>query len=94
MHEDASFYLRIRTTFDYRFGKGKLISTNTFEVNYNETGEEGCQLTFFNNENEFLNLVKEYLNIKEVKIFNLIFDNEQSGNIIHNNEKIIWFKYA
>jgi hypothetical protein len=39
-------------------------------------------------------ITREYLKIKDVKCFNLTFDNVQMGKTIHNCEKIIWFKYA
>jgi len=89
----ADIYIRIRTTADYRFGKGKPLGNNTFKLDISETDEEGCEVAFFNNEKDFLELFCKQLPLEEIKTMRLVFDNYQNNKLIANSDIVIFGKY-
>jgi SAM-dependent methyltransferase len=88
----GSFYLRMRTLGDYRFGKGNQVERNGFVLDIAETGEKGL-LNVFYDEPEIINMLKECMGIdeKRLKTFHLSYDNWQANTQISTNrEMVVW----
>lgn len=91
--DQAEVYLRVRNVDDYRFSQGKKIDSNCFELSISETGEKGCINTFFTVE-QVNKIVSEDLNMENIVILKLNFQNFQNDKIISNSESIVWGKYG
>jgi SAM-dependent methyltransferase len=85
----ASFFIRTRTKSDYRFGKGKEVSADTFLFDDDITGEKNCLCTHYD-EYELVNILKKHLDLKNFKIFNLNNQNLHSNRKILNSDMAIW----
>jgi len=84
------FYIRIRTPKDFRFGLGQKQKNNSFLLpNDVITGEGGASITFYY-ESEILDILKEYLKLKNYKIFHLDNQNEHNGEVVLNSDIVIW----
>jgi len=84
------FYIRVRTTNDFRFGLGKKIDSKTYQLpNDVITGEENAQIRFYS-ESEIVDILKKYLNLQDYSIFHLNNQNEHNGEIVLNSDIVIW----
>ena len=56
----ATFYLRMRTLADFRFGRGEAVEANGFRLTTETTGEHGA-LNVFYHEFELVDMLRKYL---------------------------------
>jgi len=87
--KDAKFFLRTRTKKDYRYGLGEEVEESTFLMTDNITGEEGALCTCYD-EYELIELLKKYLNLKNIVISHLDNQNLQNGRVLLNSDIAIW----
>ena len=89
----ADFFMRTRTIKDFRFGIGREVAENTYQMpdDYTITGEAGCINRFYQ-ESEMIELLKKELNLQEYKIFHLDCQNLQNGVTLLNSDIVIWGK--
>jgi SAM-dependent methyltransferase len=80
-----------RLTSDYRYGKGRPIGANGFQLDISETGELGLTIQFFSKE-EILSTVKliSNSNVKNIVALESTYDNLQEGVIVRNSECVVW----
>jgi len=84
------FYIRIRTQKDFRFGLGKKVASNSYQMPKNIiTGESNALITFYN-ESTIIKVLEKYLKLRDYKIFNLDNQNEHNGEIVLNSDIVIW----
>ncbi len=94
LNSGSMVYFNIRLLNDYRYAKGIQIGTNSFRLTINETGEENSIMTFFSEE-EFINLISQYFDFKDMKVMHSLYDNYDSKNekiIPMNSDLIVWGK--
>lgn len=86
----ADFYLRMRLTDDYRYGRGVEVERSGFRLSIDETGERHY-LNVFYTEAELRSLVIEELGADpdDLVVLRNRFDNPQNGRIISNSELIL-----
>jgi len=90
LNKNIPFYIRVRSTKDFRYGYGRKINSNRYKMPKNSiTGEGNAEIVFYT-EYEILSILKKYLNIKEYRVFNLDNQNEHNGEIILNSDIVIW----
>ena len=90
--ENAYFFIRFRTPKDFRYGLGRRIGENSYQINSTDdtTGEAGAMNTFYR-ESEMLKILEQYINIKDYKVFNIDFENQiANGDTILNSDIVIW----
>lgn len=63
----ANFFLRTRSTKDFRFGQGKYIEHNCFKQDASFTGEPNCLNTFYQ-EYELVQILQEELGLYEFSV--------------------------
>ncbi|HFU76831.1 MAG TPA: class I SAM-dependent methyltransferase [Arcobacter sp.] len=88
--ESIPFYIRVRTQKDFRFGLGKKIASNSYQMPEDViTGESNALITFYD-ETIIVKLLEKYLKLRDYKIFNLDNQNEHNGEIVLNSDIVIW----
>jgi len=88
--KNALFFIRFRTTKDFRHGFGERINENCYQVDSNLTGENNAINTLYR-ESEMLKILETYLGLEKYKVFNIDFENEISnGDVIFNSDIVIW----
>ncbi len=90
--EKAKLFIRFRTPRDFRFGLGKRIDKQTYiiDVHNDITGEQGAMNCFYTG-NEMIDILRKYLIIKDIKLFNIDFENlAKNDDIILNSDIVIW----
>lgn len=87
----ASFFLRTRTTKDFRHANGKDIGNGSFIIEQEITGEKGITNTCYN-EFELIELLKKSLNLYDFKVCNIEYENVQNGYTLFNSDIVIWGK--
>ena len=84
------FFIRCRSTKDWRFGKGREINHNSYILQRSETGELGL-LNVFYEADELLALVQKYLgNLTDIRLLHIYFENPQNGLVVGNDDIVIW----
>lgn len=93
MTPGGSFFLRMRTIGDYRYGRGRQIERNGFVLEISETGENGL-INVFYHQYELVDMLREHLQAKmdSLKVLQLSFDNIQNDVLVTNQEVVIWGK--
>jgi len=90
LNKNIPFYIRVRSTKDFRYGYGEKVDSNRYKMPQDSiTGESNAEIVFYT-EYEIMSILKKYLNIKEYKIFSIDNQNEHSGEIILNSDIVIW----
>lgn len=92
MAPDSNLFVSVRSTGDYRFGRGEMVEHNGFVLNTPETGEAGL-LNVFYSEHEVVTLLQEALGIApgKLNILHSEFDNIQNERLVpHNSDLIFW----
>jgi len=89
MKSGAAVYWRMRTKSDERFGKGTMIAPDCFLLAIDHTGENGTTMRFYELE-ELMNMATQYLDMVDILPLNLRFDNVQNGQLVRNDEIILW----
>jgi len=90
LNRNIPFYIRVRSTKDFRYGYGEKIDSNRYKMPQNSiTGENNAEIEFYA-EFDILNILKKYLNLREYKVFHLDNQNEQNGQTILNSDIVIW----
>ena len=84
-------FLTVRTPEDYRFGKGRRLSEKSFELTIDETGEKGCTITFFT-EQEILYLLGKFFKLNSKIVLSQVYENYQNGQVVKNSDITIWGK--
>ena len=90
--DNSKIFIRYRTPKDFRFGLGKRIDSSTYQIDSKNdiTGEAGA-LNCFYTESEMIEILKQYLGLKDYKIFHIDFENIASnGDTIFNSDIVIW----
>ncbi|HFU75682.1 MAG TPA: class I SAM-dependent methyltransferase [Arcobacter sp.] len=87
--EGATFFLRTRTTKDYRFGLGKKVGNNSFLMENDVTSEKGAICACYY-EYELIDILREHLNLRNFTINHLDNQNLQNGEVILNSDIVIW----
>lgn len=86
----GNFFFHMREKGDYRQLHGTKLDDTTVRIDFPETGEQGCIISFFDPP-EFLMLIKEYWPIKQKPVvLKSCFENPQGNQIISNRDFIIW----
>jgi SAM-dependent methyltransferase len=84
------FFLRSRTSRDWRYGRGREVERNGFVLECSETGEEGL-LNVFYDADELGAVVEAALGqLRYRQVLKTRYDNIQSGVVITNDEVVIW----
>lgn len=78
------FYFRMRAKDDYR--NKRLLDEDV--VDFHETGEFGCTLSFYD-QDEFLHVLKETINPSKITYLSAKFENMQNGHKIKNSDFIV-----
>lgn len=89
--ENGYLFVRYRSKEDYRFGKGEKIGQNTFQFNFDETGEKDCINTFFDKK-ELETLFGNYYELHDSIHLKCCFENIQNNQLIDNCDYIFWAK--
>ena len=89
--KNADFFLRCRTPKDFRFGLGQKLAHHTYLVpdDYHDTGEAGCINRFYT-QSELVDILREYIGLKEFKLFDVDCQNLHGENIVLNSDIVIW----
>lgn len=91
LKDNGDCFIFLRDYEDYRYGKGKELSKNSFKLDIHETGEYGCTMTFFS-EADIENMLKKYLDIKECKIYHHKLENYKNNVKYTNSDIAIYAK--
>jgi hypothetical protein len=87
---NIEFYIRVRSTKDYRYGVGEKLAKQRYKLPMNcITGENNAEIEFYT-ESEILNILINKLNLNNYKVFHLDNQNEHNGEIILNSDIVIW----
>jgi SAM-dependent methyltransferase len=89
LKKDSFFFCIMRDRKDYRFGKGSKLNNYSYKLEISETGEEGAIITFFE-KTEILNLLSEYINLKNKIVLESFSENIQSGVKTWQSDITIW----
>jgi SAM-dependent methyltransferase len=81
-------YVRIRRKDDYRCGRGERVAPDTWRLATPETGEAGLINRFYD-EAEAVALLRATLDLQDIVVLGLSFDNVQSGVLISPNSDLI-----
>lgn len=81
--ENALFFLRTRSVKDYRYGLGKKVAHNSFLLDDNTTGENGCINTCYQ-DFELVDLLREHLNLYDFRVLNY-----ESTNLMGEDERLV-----
>lgn len=89
--KNCSIYFRMRMQDDYRFKKSKKLKGRTKKILFEETGEKNCINTFYKKK-EFINLLKKYLKLSDMKTMINKLENYQNDKKIFNSDFVVWGK--
>lgn len=81
-------FVRLRTRDDYRCGRGVEIAPNTWRLATPETGEAGLSVHFYD-EAEAVALLRSTLDLQDIAVLRVSFDNIQSGVLISPNSDLL-----
>lgn len=85
-------FVRVRSTRDYRYGKGEAIGPKSFRLTIQETGEFGCIQTFLSQE-DIAGILGENFEFEYQYFFSCEEKNLENGVIISpNSDIIVWGK--
>jgi len=87
--EGADFFMRTRTTKDFRFAKGEKVAENSFRLDDDVTGEKGAICTCYQ-EHELVDLCKTHLKLRDFKLFCIDSQNLHSELVVLNSDIVIW----
>jgi SAM-dependent methyltransferase len=86
----APVHILVRTTDDWRYGKGEAIEADTYRLNLWQTAEEGAVMTFYRPD-DLRSLVEAHLGpLSEVTTLLSTHENTQHGLLIDNHDVVIW----
>lgn len=88
---NASIFVRCRTPKDFRFGMGKKVNYNAYQLDTTNdiTGEAGCLNTFYT-EFDLISTLQQHLNLRNFTLLNCNFQNIQNDTVISNSDIILW----
>lgn len=90
LNKNIPFYIRVRSTKDFRYGLGTEIAPNRYQMPIQSmTGESSAEIEFYT-ESEIIAILKSELNLREYKIFHLDNQNEHNGYIVLNSDIVVW----
>lgn len=91
LRNNSFVFCRFRTPADYRYGKGKSLGDETFELDIVETSEQGCTLAFYDEKSMRSLLMPCNLDLLTLNVMHFNFDNLGfNSKMIRNQEMIIW----
>jgi SAM-dependent methyltransferase len=93
LKQGGFFFLRMRTTEDYRYRRGREVESNGYILDISETGEKGA-LNVFYREHEIITIIKETIKCdpNSLRILHSVQENLQNGVTVKNDDLIIWGK--
>jgi len=89
MKPGCHFYLRMRTTDDYRWGKGSPLSERSWRLTTSVTGELDCVVTFYRQE-EFAAILSSLWRPVRTTWCRCRYENPQNGVLVTNEDFIVW----
>ncbi len=89
MKRGSRFYLRMRTTEDYRWGKGNALSERSWRLTTSVTGELDCVVTFYRQE-DFAAILSSLWRPVSTTWCRCRYDNPQNGVLVTNDDFIVW----
>lgn len=89
LNKEIPFFIRFRTFNDYRCDKGEVVGENAIIINNGITGEDGVHCQFYGID-EMVDLLKAELNLKEYEIMEASYENIQQGQVVRNEDVILW----
>lgn len=88
----ADFFLRLRSTKDFRYGMGINIAANTYVMPDDiVTGEQGALLVFYEAW-DLVEMLQDELGLSEFQVMHVDCQNYQGGQIILNSDIVVWGK--
>lgn len=86
----APVHILVRTTEDWRYGRGEQIEPDTFRLDVWQTAEEGAVMTFYRPD-DLRALIQDHLGpMSEVTTLVSGHENPQHGLLITNHDVVIW----
>jgi len=86
----ARVYFKFRTPEDWRYGKGREVERDTFQLEIDETGESGATMAFYTAEDlcQLLDATIGPLHDRHVLLES--HQNVQNGVLVDNRDVIVW----
>lgn len=92
-HSETSFFMKMRSSQDYRYGRGEKVGPQSWCMITAETNELGCINTFLH-EYQLVQLVQRYTPLKNFQVLHCSHDHEQPQQLLtHNADMILWGPY-
>ena len=85
---ECEVFVRLRRCDDYRCGRGEEVAPNTWRLATPETGEAGLSVHFYD-EAEAVALVRTTLDLQDIAVLRVSFDNIQSGVLVAPNSDLV-----
>lgn len=90
LRHGAPVHILVRTTDDWRYGRGDLVEPDTYRLSLWQTAEEGAVMTFYRPD-DLQSLVGDHLGpISEVTALLSTHENTQHGLLIENHDVVLW----
>ncbi len=81
-------FVRLRTREDYRCGRGEAVAPHSWRLSTRETGEAGL-INHFYDDAEAVTLLRKTLDLQDMVVLRVSFDNIQSGVLIAPNSDLV-----
>jgi SAM-dependent methyltransferase len=87
--KNIPFFIRFRNIDDFRNNKGEMLSKNSLIMQNGITGEDGVFCQFYEID-EMIELLNEYLNLRDFDIMEIRYQNIQNNTKVDNSDIVIW----
>lgn len=89
--DKSLIFVSIRSLSDYRYGRGRKLSENTYRLTIKETDEENSVVTFMS-ESSIVKILHNVFHFDYLYTFHKDYDNLQNGCLVSNSDIILWGK--
>jgi hypothetical protein len=89
LRDGSMLFLTVRTPRDGRFGRGRKLADNCFQLDFAESGELGCTVSFFD-EAAILALLARFFRLEQPQVSRQEYENPQNGTLLLNSDLTVW----
>ena len=89
LKDNGFFFFHMRNKNDYRFTHCVKTDNTSVKIDFDETGEQGCDMSFYSPD-EFVNILECFIKIQDSVLLKLNFQNIQNNKVTDNSDFILW----